>query len=336
MLIARGLAVQLRGGMPTIRRCRHDERDAIFAIVNTAAEAYRDVIPPDRWHEPYMPMEELEAEIAAGVEFWGYEDGGALLGVMGVQPVRNVDLIRHAYVLPETQGRGIGGALLEHIMGSATRRVLVGTWAAAGWAVAFYRKHGFQQVTPSQKDELLRTYWTIPERQVETSVVLARPPLPHLPLPGDAELPEEYAAAREREGRVMAILRALGPRAEVPRAFVALADAVLYGPAALGRRERELLALATSQANGAAYSSEVHGGLLDRLGGRKGDARDEALAAFARRLTLAPREAAEAVAGLREHLSVAETYDAIAVVGLLNLANRAALATGISTADDLA
>ena len=161
-----------------IRRCHDDEREAIFAIVNAAAEVYRGAIPPDRWHEPSMPMAELDDEIEAGVEFWGYEDGGALLGIMGIQAVRDVDLIRHAYVLPEHQGRGLGGALLEHIMRAAERRVLVGTWAAAEWAVRFYRRHGFRQVTPEQKDELLRTYWRIPERQVETSVVLARPPLP--------------------------------------------------------------------------------------------------------------------------------------------------------------
>jgi uncharacterized peroxidase-related enzyme len=162
----------------------------------------------------------------------------------------------------------------------------------------------------------------------------------HLPLPDDATadpaLAAEYAAAREREGAVMAIVRAMGPRAEVVRAFLALADAALYGPAALGRRERELLALATSEANGAAYSADVHAGLLERLGGRpREDGRDRALAAFARRLTLAPREAGDAVAALRAHLSDAEVHDAIAVVGLLNLANRAALATGISAADDL-
>jgi GNAT superfamily N-acetyltransferase len=156
-----------------IRRCRDDERGAILAIVNAAAEAYRGVIPADRWHEPYMPAAELDAEIAAGVEFWGYEDGGELLGVMGIQPVQDVDLIRHAYVLPGTQGRGIGGALLEHLMASATRRVLVGTWADADWAIGFYRKHGFVQVGPEEKARLLRTYWTIPERQVETSVVLS-------------------------------------------------------------------------------------------------------------------------------------------------------------------
>jgi GNAT superfamily N-acetyltransferase len=161
--------------MPTIRPCRHDDRDAIFEIVNAAAEAYRGVIPADRWHDPYMPMAELEAEIAAGVAFWVYEADGALLGIMGIQPVRDVDLIRHAYVIPASQGRGIGGDLLEHLMRSATRRVLVGTWAAAEWAIRFYRRHGFQQVTPEQKDELLKTYWAIPERQIATSVVLARP-----------------------------------------------------------------------------------------------------------------------------------------------------------------
>jgi GNAT superfamily N-acetyltransferase len=163
--------------MATIRPCRDDERPQILAIVNAAAEAYRGVIPADRWHEPYMPADELDGEIAAGVEFSGYEDGGRLLGIMGIQPMSDVDLIRHAYVAPESQRGGIGGALIEHLMRSATRRVLVGTWAAAEWAIAFYRRHGFQQVTPEQKNRLLRTYWTIPDRQIETSVVLANPPL---------------------------------------------------------------------------------------------------------------------------------------------------------------
>jgi AhpD family alkylhydroperoxidase len=155
-----------------------------------------------------------------------------------------------------------------------------------------------------------------------------------LPLPDDAAGPElaaEYAAAREREGRVMAILRAMGPRPAVLKAFLAFADAALYGPATLSRREREVLALATSQANGADYSAAVHRALIDGAPGP----RDEALAAFARRLTIAPREAEQAVADLREHLSVDEVYDAIAVVGLLNHANRAALATGITAEDDL-
>ncbi len=162
--------------MSNIRLCRDDERDDILTVVNTAAEAYRGVIPPDRWHDPYMGPAELDGEIAAGVAFWGYEDGGGLIGVMGAQPAGAVDLIRHAYVLPGRQGQGIGGALLVHLRGLSARRMLVGTWADAGWAIDFYACHGFEQVTPERKTELLQTYWTIPERQIETSVVLADPP----------------------------------------------------------------------------------------------------------------------------------------------------------------
>ena len=162
---------------PAIRPCRDDERPAIAAIVNAAAESYRGVIPADRWHEPYMGLAELEREIAAGVAFWGYEAGGELVGVMGVQPRGEVDLIRHAYVAPGRQRGGVGGALLEHVAGRSAPRILVGTWAAADWAIRFYQRHGFALVSPERKSELLRTYWTIPERQVETSVVLANPPL---------------------------------------------------------------------------------------------------------------------------------------------------------------
>ena len=158
--------------MGRIRPCRDDERAAILEIVNAAAEAYRGVIPADRWHDPYMPSSELDEEIAAGVVFWGYEDDGALVGVMGLQPVGDVELIRHAYVAPHAQRRGIGAALLEHDLASATKRLLVGTWAAATWAIAFYERHGFALVPRERTAELLRTYWTIPERQVETSVVL--------------------------------------------------------------------------------------------------------------------------------------------------------------------
>jgi GNAT superfamily N-acetyltransferase len=160
--------------MSAIRPCRDDERAAIAAIVNAAAEAYRGVIPADRWHEPYMPAAELDAEIAAGVVFWGYEDAGELLGVMGSQRVRDVELIRHAYVAPGAQRRGVGGALLDHLAARVTRPLLVGTWAAAAWAVAFYRRHGFELVAPDRAAELLRDYWSISERQVETSVVLER------------------------------------------------------------------------------------------------------------------------------------------------------------------
>ena len=163
--------------MGEIRACRDDERAAILEIVNGAAEAYRGVIPPDRWHEPYMPSRELDREIAAGVEFWGYEADGALVGVMGHQPVRDVDLIRHAYVLPGSQRHGVGGALLEHLRRMSRRRLLVGTWAAADWAIGFYRRHGFELVSPERKNVLLKTYWTISDRQIETSVVLAYPPL---------------------------------------------------------------------------------------------------------------------------------------------------------------
>jgi GNAT superfamily N-acetyltransferase len=164
--------------MASIRPCRDHDREAIFAIVNAAAEAYRGVIPADQWHEPYMPLDELDAEIAAGVEFWGYEDGGELVGIMGLQRVGEFDLIRHAYVSPEHQGRGVGGALLEQLGRSTTRRMLVGTWAAAEWAIRFYRRHGFELVSPERKTALLRSHWNIPERQVETSVVLAKPPYP--------------------------------------------------------------------------------------------------------------------------------------------------------------
>jgi GNAT superfamily N-acetyltransferase len=160
-----------------IRRCRDDERDAILDIVNRAAEAYRGVIPPDRWRDPYMPAPELDREIAAGVAFWGGEADGALAGVMGIQPAGDVDLIRHAYVAPGLQRRGVGSALLEQLAGAATRPMLVGTWAAAEWAIRFYRRHGFEQVSPARKTELLKRYWAIPDRQIEASVVLvlARP-----------------------------------------------------------------------------------------------------------------------------------------------------------------
>ena len=162
--------------MGLIRACRADERDAILAIVNAAAEAYRGVIPADRWHDPYMSGEELAAEIDAGVRFWGYEADGALAGVMGIQDVGDVDLIRHAYVLPALQGEGVGTSLLRHLRGLSGRPMLVGTWAAAEWAIRFYERNGFARVGEAEKTELLRRYWTIPDRQIDTSVVLADKP----------------------------------------------------------------------------------------------------------------------------------------------------------------
>ena len=163
--------------MGTIRICLDEDKAAILAIVNAAAEVYRDVIPTDGWHDPYMPRRELETEIEAGVTFWGYETDGALVGIMGIQPVRDVDLIRHAYVLPGSQHRGIGTALLGHLERLSTRRMLVGTWAAADWAIRFYRQNGFELVSKGRKTTLLKVYWTIPDRQIDASVVLAKPPL---------------------------------------------------------------------------------------------------------------------------------------------------------------
>jgi N-acetylglutamate synthase-like GNAT family acetyltransferase len=156
-----------------IRPCTHSDVAAIHAIVNDAARAYRGVIPADRWHEPYMPLEELNEEIAAGVRFWGWTEDSQLVGVMGMQPVKDVTLIRHAYVKTKKRNCGIGGKLLTHLLTQIEGRILVGTWSAAEWAVRFYERHGFQQVSAEEKDRLLKTYWHIPERQVETSVVLA-------------------------------------------------------------------------------------------------------------------------------------------------------------------
>ena len=156
-----------------IRKCTPKDRETIYEIVNDAAQAYNGKIPPDRWHDPYMPMEELEHEIAAGVAFYGYADGGRLIGVMGMQNVKDVTLIRHAYVRTSERNKGIGGKLLAHLLTLADRPLLVGTWTDAAWAIAFYEKHGFHRVTEEEKDLLLKKYWDIPGRQVETSTVLA-------------------------------------------------------------------------------------------------------------------------------------------------------------------
>jgi N-acetylglutamate synthase-like GNAT family acetyltransferase len=156
-----------------IRQCDDSDFEAIYAIINEASEAYRGVIPADRWKEPYMSRSELAHEIEDGVVFWGYEEGGDLLGIMGIQPVLDVTLIRHAYVLTSKQNLGVGGKLLTHLRSLTSRPILIGTWAAATWAIRFYEKHGFRLVTPEEKARLLTKYWSIPERQVETSVVLA-------------------------------------------------------------------------------------------------------------------------------------------------------------------
>ena len=145
-------------------------------IVNAAAESYRGVIPADCWHEPYMTLADLQRDVAMGVAFWGCVNGERLLGVMGIQPVDDVDLIRHAYVRPELQGSGIGAALLTHLRRQSARPMLVGTWAAATWAIRFYERNGFALVSAESTPVLLRRYWSIPARQADVSVVLANPP----------------------------------------------------------------------------------------------------------------------------------------------------------------
>lgn len=156
-----------------IRLCHPNDFEQIYAIINDAAQAYKGVIPGDCWHEPYMTRAELQHELAAGVEFWGYEQAGELVGVMGIQPVQDVTLIRHAYVRTANRNRGIGGQLLAHLRTLTDRPILIGTWATAMWAICFYQKHGFRLVSTVEKERLLRKYWTISNRQIETSVVLA-------------------------------------------------------------------------------------------------------------------------------------------------------------------
>ncbi|HEX9431696.1 MAG TPA: GNAT family N-acetyltransferase [Burkholderiales bacterium] len=156
-----------------IRKATETNRDAMFAIINAAAQAYRGVIPADRWHEPYMPKEELLSEIRAGVVFWVADDEGQLAGVMGMQDKSEVALVRHAYIAPAVQRKGVGTKLLRHVQGLTDKPILIGTWAAAVWAIDFYRRNGFSVVSHAEKERLLRTYWSIPARQVETSVVLA-------------------------------------------------------------------------------------------------------------------------------------------------------------------
>jgi N-acetylglutamate synthase-like GNAT family acetyltransferase len=158
-----------------IRRCEDRDFELIWAIVNDGSQVYRGIIPADCWTEPYMSRENLRHEIADGVLFSGYEDVGMLLGVMGIQRVRDVTLIRHAYVRTANQGLGIGGRLLAHLQKLTEGPMLVGTWANATWAIHFYERHGFRLVAPEQKNRLLREYWTVADRQIETSVVLADP-----------------------------------------------------------------------------------------------------------------------------------------------------------------
>ena len=156
-----------------IRECTDSDLNTIFEIINDAAQAYKGVIPDDRWKELYMPFEELMNEIEDGVVFYALEYDGQLLGVMGIQDKGDVTLIRHAYVRRTAQKQGIGTKLLRHLEGMTEKPILVGTWANALWAISFYEKNDYSLVSEEEKNRLLKRYWSIPERQVETSVVLA-------------------------------------------------------------------------------------------------------------------------------------------------------------------
>lgn len=156
-----------------IRSCTGSDFDAIERIINAAAMKYKGVIPADCWHEPYMPRDALRQEIEADVQFYGWEEADALVGVMGLQHVEDVALIRHAYIAPGHQGKGIGGHMLKALMEKASTPILVGAWADAAWAVSFYQRHGFTLAAPEWKAVLLRRYWTVSLRQEETSVVLS-------------------------------------------------------------------------------------------------------------------------------------------------------------------
>ena len=156
-----------------IRRCNEQDFHSIAEVINDGATVYCGVIPPDRWAEPYMPDEKLRHELASGVDFWAFEADGTVAGVMGIQLVKDLTLIRHAYVRRSHQGKGIGTQLLTHLRSLQSRPILIGTWADATWAIRFYQRHAFTLVAEQQKNHLLRTYWTVPDRQIATSVVLA-------------------------------------------------------------------------------------------------------------------------------------------------------------------
>jgi N-acetylglutamate synthase-like GNAT family acetyltransferase len=157
-----------------IRKCKPHDIEEIFAVINDAAQAYNGVIPEDRWREPYMPMEELKAEIRDGIDFWCLVDEGQILGVMGIQDKGHVTLIRHAYVRTSRRRSGIGTQLLRCLEGQTGHPILIGTWQAARWAIRFYERNGYTAVSREETDQLLKRYWNIPERQIETSVVLAK------------------------------------------------------------------------------------------------------------------------------------------------------------------
>jgi len=163
-----------------IRKCAVSDFEMIYEIINESSKVYRGIIPDDRWKEPYMPRNELQSEIEAGVNFSGYDVDGELVAVMGIQDVRDVTLIRHAYTRTAEQGKGFGKELLENLSSQTNKPILIGTWAESYWAISFYEKNGFCHTTSAEKDMLLRKYWNIPERQIATSVVLSNVPVDKL------------------------------------------------------------------------------------------------------------------------------------------------------------
>jgi N-acetylglutamate synthase-like GNAT family acetyltransferase len=156
-----------------ISRCEEKDFNEIYEIINDAASAYRGIIPADRWHEPYMTKDELKRQMDDGVQFWCYTEDDKIIGIMGIQLKKDVTLIRHAYVRTTERKKGVGTKLLEHLCTLSTTPVLIGTWADAKWAIEFYQKHGFRLLPEPEKNYLLSKYWIIPQRQIETSVVLA-------------------------------------------------------------------------------------------------------------------------------------------------------------------
>lgn len=162
------------------RQCGEREFDSVYFIINESAAAYRGLIPADRFNDPYMSRHEFRSEISAGVEFWGYEENDALRGVMGIQRMQDVVLIRHAYTRTEYQGTGVGSGLLKFLLARTQRPVLIGTWSGVTRAIGFYERHGFALVANDAKDKLLRKYWQVPDAQIENSVVLANVPLENL------------------------------------------------------------------------------------------------------------------------------------------------------------
>ena len=156
-----------------IQTATEKDFDEIYNVINDGSIAYKGIIPADRWHEPYMSKEELRTQIEAAVRFSCYVDDNKIIGVMGIQDKKEVNLIRHAYVVTNQRKRGIGTILLQELIKKSEKPILIGTWKAAHWAITFYEKHGFSLVSEEEKNLLLRKYWHIPTRQVETSVVLA-------------------------------------------------------------------------------------------------------------------------------------------------------------------